>query len=305
MKIHILDGGLASDLFINGGFDKSKLNNDPLWSARVVLENPSSIKECHKRFLNAGSNVISTSTYQASVEGYMKHCGLSKEKAEEVIGSSVDLAKAAIAECKLDYDVIIAGAISPYGAILHDMSEYSGSYIDSTSYKTLKEFHKTNVQILASKGVKLFAFETMPALLEAQALVELLHDYPHCKAWLSFTTLNGTHTSYGESFTKVFQTFQDDPQVIAIGTNCCDPKFTKLVLDAAVGQLGDHQSCIAYPNNRRNSESTADECQWANDLCQWVATGVLGWVGGCCEVTPRHIKLVKEVVREFESKRVP
>jgi len=296
--IHILDGGLGSDLFLSGGYNKEKVNNDPLWLARVTYEHPEDIKACHKRFINAGSEVISTGSYQASVQGYIKHCGVTKGKAEEIIASSVDIAKAAINECEPSHEVLIAGSISPYGAILHDMSEYTGTYIEKVSYDQLKDFHKTNIQILAAKGVKLFAFETIPALKEAQVLVDLLSEYPACKAWISFTTQSGTHTSYGDPFTTVFETFQSNPQIIAVGTNCSDAKYTMHVLKAANGLLGDHQSCIVYPDNRRcaNTTDLPENLPWISDISDWLATGQVGWIGGCCLTMPKHIRQIKEEV---------
>ena len=301
-KVFVLDGGLGSDLFINGGYDKEKLNNDPLWLARVTYENPDAIKKCHMRFIKAGSEVISTGTYQATVQGYMEHCGVSVEKAEEIIGSSVAIAKAAIAESKVDHKVQIAGSISCYGAILHDMSEYTGSYIDNVSKEELKKFHETNIRILVSKGIQLFAFETLPALTEAQVLVDILHNYPQCKAWISFTTKTGTNTSYGDPFTKVFETFCDDPQVIAVGTNCCDAQYTKTVLEAAKSRLGAHQSCIVYPDNRKCGEMVVpDKLRWASDVKDWLETGVVGWIGGCCLVTPDYIKEIRRIVAKNET----
>ena len=296
-QLRVMDGGLGSDLFLSGGYDKEKVNSDPLWLARVTYESPDDIKACHKRFINAGSEVISTGSYQASVQGYVEYCGLSREKAEKTISSSVDIAKAAIAECNPIHEVLIAASISPYGAILHDMSEYTGAYIDKVSFEKLKDFHRTNVEILAATGVTLFAFETIPALKEAQALVELLKEHPNCKCWVSFTTNSGTHTSYGDTFVQAFKTFQNNPQVIAVGTNCCDAKYTKQVLQAANGLLGDHQSCVIYPDNRAcEDKSVPSTLPWLSDIHDWLATGLVGWIGGCCLTTPCHIKQIRDLV---------
>lgn len=300
-SIRILDGGLGSDLFINGGYDKAKLNNDPLWLARITYENPEAIKASHKRFINSGSEVISTGSYQASINGYVKYCGLSKEKAEHVISSSFDIAQAAINECSPKHKVTIAASISPYGALLHDMSEYSGTYIDTVSYEELKIFHQTNINILALKGARLFAFETLPALKEAKALVEVLHNYPQCSAWISFTTKNGIETSYGDPFSTVFKTFCNDKQVIAIGTNCSDPTLSKLVLKEAEGLLGQHQTCIVYPDNRQCEHDSQEKWPWTEELRNWLSTGLVGWVGGCCLTTPNHIKQIKDIVEEYRT----
>lgn len=48
---------------------------------------------CVNRFLLSGADVISTATYQASVEGFIDHLNVSSERAKELIMSGVQLAK--------------------------------------------------------------------------------------------------------------------------------------------------------------------------------------------------------------------
>jgi homocysteine S-methyltransferase len=81
----------------------------------------------------------------------------------------------------------IAGSIGPYGASLHDGSEYSGSYADSVTKEFLMEWHRPRVQALVEAGVEYLALETIPCLKEGEALVELLREFPRQKAWLSFS----------------------------------------------------------------------------------------------------------------------
>lgn len=45
------------------------------------------------RFLQCGSDVITTATYQASVEGFIKHLGLNPTEAEQLLMSGVQIAK--------------------------------------------------------------------------------------------------------------------------------------------------------------------------------------------------------------------
>lgn len=47
--------------------------------------------------------------------------------------SCVDVARQAVKESQVDEEIIVGGSIGPYGAMLHDRSEYTGSYLDSTS----------------------------------------------------------------------------------------------------------------------------------------------------------------------------
>lgn len=83
-------------------------------------------------------------------------------------------------------NILIAGSVGPYGATLHDGSEYTGSYKDSVIFDELKEWHKPRISTLIEAGVDLLAFETLPCKKEAEVLLDILKEYPNMKAWLSF-----------------------------------------------------------------------------------------------------------------------
>ena len=81
----VLDAGLATTLE-SRGFDL----DDPLWSARVLLEAPGAIRQAHLDFLAAGADCIVTSSYQATVEGFRRR-GLGRGEAEALLRRSVRL----------------------------------------------------------------------------------------------------------------------------------------------------------------------------------------------------------------------
>jgi len=61
----ILDGALATELE-QKGFDL----NDPLWSARLLIEAPEQMERVHHDYFEVGADVAITSSYQASIEGF-------------------------------------------------------------------------------------------------------------------------------------------------------------------------------------------------------------------------------------------
>ena len=81
----------------------------------------------------------------------------------------------------------IAGSVGPYGASLHDGSEYSGKYVEYVSEEELRQWHRPRIEALIEAGVDLLAFETIPAQKEAEVLLYLLKDFPQQKCWISFT----------------------------------------------------------------------------------------------------------------------
>lgn len=51
----------------------------------------------------------------------------------------------------------------------------------------MREWHLPRMRALIEEGVTLLALETIPCRAEAEMLVELIKEFPHVKAWLTFT----------------------------------------------------------------------------------------------------------------------
>ena len=86
----VLDGGLATQLEA-AGHDLS----DELWSARLLADDPAAIVAAHRAFLDAGARVVTTASYQATVDGFVRR-GRTAHEAAGLIRRSVDLAREAV-----------------------------------------------------------------------------------------------------------------------------------------------------------------------------------------------------------------
>jgi homocysteine S-methyltransferase len=86
----LIDGGLSNELE-NQGCNL----NQKLWSAKMLETNPEAIIKVHLAYLNAGAQCIITSSYQASIPGFMA-IGYERTTAETFILKSVELAEEAI-----------------------------------------------------------------------------------------------------------------------------------------------------------------------------------------------------------------
>ena len=178
----VLDGALATELEARG-HDLS----DPLWSARVLVEGPEVIGQLHADYLEAGADILTTASYQATFEGLAGR-GLGPEEARRVFRDSVRLA----VEARDDFpgepgraEPLVAASIGPYAAFLHDGSEYRGDYrLDEGE---LMAFHRERLACLADAGADLLACETIPCLAEVRALCGLLEEHPGVRAWISFS----------------------------------------------------------------------------------------------------------------------
>src|SRR5687767_10626305 len=82
----VLDGGLATYME-SQGHDLSS----PLWSARLLKDDPKAILAAHRAYFDAGAQVATTASYQASYEGF-ELLGVPDEQTTELLRESVRLA---------------------------------------------------------------------------------------------------------------------------------------------------------------------------------------------------------------------
>nr|XP_023024548.1 uncharacterized protein LOC111512638 [Leptinotarsa decemlineata]XP_023024549.1 uncharacterized protein LOC111512638 [Leptinotarsa decemlineata]XP_023024550.1 uncharacterized protein LOC111512638 [Leptinotarsa decemlineata]XP_023024551.1 uncharacterized protein LOC111512638 [Leptinotarsa decemlineata]XP_023024552.1 uncharacterized protein LOC111512638 [Leptinotarsa decemlineata] len=187
--IVILDGGFATQLSCHV---QQPIDGDVLWSARFLATDQEAIIDSHLDFLRAGAEVIITNTYQADVQLFMKHLNMTEGDAYNLIKQAVQLAQTAVERFLEEYPTarkpIIAGSVGPYGASLHDGSEYTGTYAKYTTCDTMRKWHIPRMKALIEGGCDLLAIETIPCKVEAEMLMNLLkEEFPQVRAWLSFS----------------------------------------------------------------------------------------------------------------------
>src|SRR5262249_24530458 len=159
---------------------------------------PDAVEAIHLDYLEAGAECITTASYQVSQEGFAE-VGLSDADAEAAIRASIRAADRARARhvAATGTSAFIAASLGPYGAVLHDGSEYHGRY--AISFDGLVEFHASRLVHMRDAAVDLIACETIPSLEEARAVVQALARFPELRAWLTFTCADEHHTAHGES----------------------------------------------------------------------------------------------------------
>jgi homocysteine S-methyltransferase len=294
----MLDGGLATELE-NRGADLDHF----LWSAKLLADAPGLIRSVHEDYLVAGADVIATATYQASLGGFAR-AGFDPPQGAALMRRSVDLAVQAresfwsTAKNRVNRTrPLIAASIGPYGASLHDGSEYHGRY--GVSRDALLRFHQPRLDILAATQADLFAFETIPSRQEAEVLLDLLEDYPNKPAWLSFSCRDGVHVSHGEPFADCAALGERSRQIVAVGVNCTAPEHISALLESAVHLK---LPLLAYPNSGESWDP--EEHRWAGLQChgfpveEWYRLGAR-LLGGCCRTGPGEIRQMRRALEQL------
>jgi len=294
----LIDGGLSNQLESQG----CDLNHR-LWSARLLDSNPEAIKQAHLAYLESGAQCLITSSYQASIPGFMAQ-GHDRATAETLILKSVQLAQEVIKDFRAShpnsYLPLVAASIGPYGAYMADGSEYSGNY--GLSDEGLTDFHRARIKLLDISRADFLACETIPSFQEARVLAKILMDTKK-PAWVSFSCQDERHLHDGTPIEDCTALFASHPGVFAIGVNCTAPKYISRLIRAIKRKSGD-KKVVVYPNSGEIYH--ADSKTWSDsaDLSffqlmvnEWLDLGT-DIIGGCCRLGPEYIKAIAQVIKK-------
>jgi homocysteine S-methyltransferase len=285
----IIDGGLSNVLEAKG----CDLNH-PLWTAKLLTDDPESIVATHLDYIKAGAQIISTASYQASFPG-LSLLGLTKEGAKSLLLKSVSLAQEAIARATNDELIqecpLIAASIGPYGAYLADGAEYRGDY--GITYEALADFHRERIDVFEESAADLLAFETIPSFEEAEVLAQLLKGVKK-PAWVSFSCQDEQHLNDGTPLQKAVKLFDAHPSVFALGVNCTHPQYISGLIQ--VIKQHSNKQVLVYPNSGEVYDATSKTWKALSapldfgEMAQtWIKEGA-NMIGGCCRIGPAHIQ---------------
>lgn len=304
----VLDGGFATQLERHGA-----TINDPLWSALCLIKDPHLIKKVHQEYLEAGADILVTSSYQATIPGFLSR-GLSIEEAETLLRRSVKLAVEARDKFwdgirtnlhQKRTKALVAASIGSYGAYLADGSEYSGNYGPDVNLDKLKDFHRRRLQVLIEAGADLLAFETIPNKLEAQACAELLEEENvEIPSWICFSSVDGKNAPSGENFNECLDVLNKSNKVTAVGINCAPPHFVLALIQKFKELTG--KTVVVYPNSGEIWDGVAK--RWLPSKCfddekfelfatRWRDAGAK-LIGGCCRTTPDTVRAISKALKE-------
>ncbi|TVU57795.1 homocysteine S-methyltransferase [Corynebacterium aurimucosum] len=283
----LVDGGLGTHLEAQG-HDIS----GPLWSARVLRENPALIESAHVDFFAAGAQVATAASYQVTFD-------VLGEEAEKLLRRSVAVAREAV-RVAVDKrtahgDLLVAASIGPYGAGPGKGTDYDGAY--DLRRGELQRWHARRVAILADTDADFLLAETIPNVDEAAALLELFEEQPKPFA-LSIT---GAIAADPEKLSRVIELANQSPRLGALGVNCVDPSR----VCAVVKQLrsGTDKSLLACPNSGEIWDHGA--CDWRpapvgamklTDAAVELQAAGVSLLGGCCRVGPAEIRQLRSVI---------
>lgn len=249
------------------------------------LEHPEVIREIHRRYIEAGSDIVLTNTFGANaLKFHDERCSL-----KEIVESAIDHVKAAIREAGDDRRIYTALDVGPTGKLLKPM----GDLDFETAYEAFRE-----VMVIAEKaGADLIHIETMSDTYELKAAVLAAKEN---------TSLPVFATAIFDERRKLL-TGADVPSVVALleglrvdalGINCgMGPEQMLPVLEEMLRYSS--LPVIVKPNAGLPQQRDGRTCydvvpeEFAHLMKQIAEMGAYV-IGGCCGTTPEHIRAMKD-----------
>ena len=284
-EILVSDGATGTNL-IERGLPRGKTPEE--W----VLENPDAVLNLHQDFIDAGSNIILTSTFGGSGVR-LKKSNLGDE-AEKINAAAVKLAIQAVA----DKDVLIAGSMGPLGEMMKPLG--------TLDTNTAENNYRQQAEVLSKSGADILLIETQFDLTESVIAVRAALSVSGLPVICSFSFDRGIKTMMGVSPTKFAQEF-NGLGVTALGINCGKSLEDNLY---SLKELSDATQLPIWfkPNAglpKLNAEGHPGYDVSPEEMASYVGTWIENGariIGGCCGTTPEHLKSIKSAVQSITSK---
>lgn len=293
-KIMVLDGAFGTEI---QRMDNTLLSPyEPLNATNSEL-----VKSVHRSYVEAGSDIISTNSFNCSYLELLKH-GFEKEDIDNLNVLAAKNAKEVAAE--YDRCVFVAGSVGPTSQSLS---------LRTIEFDEMADSYKAQISSLIKGGVDLILVETC---FDAKNIRAAVYAYLASLSDLNLTTddvplmVSVTLTEQGNLLSGhtvdvVWQMIKH-AKPISFGLNCGFgfEKAAELVL-----KLQDIPTRISlYPNaglpdlDGKYTESCLDFNKRANRLAK---EGRINLIGGCCGTTPEHIKTIKSAVDGISPRILP
>ena len=256
-----------------------------------VLSNPDGILGLHHDFLEAGSDIILTCTFGASMPRLeANHLG---SHFQAVNQAAVNLAKTA-AE---NFGALVGGSLGPLGQMLKPLGLLEEA--------DAQRYYQEQADMLSKAGVDLLIVETQFDLTEAGAAVRGVQAVSDLPLIVSFSFDRGTRTMMGVSPNQ-FAKQMNGLGLTALGINCGKSLVDNL---NALKELADATDLPIWFKPNSGLPKLDDEGHPTYDVTpEFMAAQVQEWavagariIGGCCGTSPAHLKAIADKVKALRA----
>lgn len=283
-----------------------KGNNDLL-----VLTQPDIIQKIHELYLEAGSDIIETNTFNANLFSQADY------KTESLV-YEINLAAARIARMAADkYTALtpdkprfVAGALGPTNKTASMSPDVNDPGYRAVSFEDMVEAYTEQTRGLVNGGVDLLLVETIFDTLNAKAALFGINEFLKSKnirlpLMVSATITDASGRTLSGQTLEAFMYSMSHIDLLSIGLNCSlGAKEMRPYVEELSKKAATYVS--VYPNaGLPNQFGEYDETPevTAGHIHDFVSHGFANIVGGCCGTTPDHIRKMAEKVQKLEVRK--
>jgi len=285
-----------------------KGNNDLL-----VLTQPHIIKEIHREYLDAGSDILETNTFNAQAVSLADYD--MQSLAYEMNAAAAKIAKEAAEEYMQEFpgtQKFVAGAIGPMNKTLSLSPDVNDPGFRAITFDEIVAAYKEQVSGLVDGGADILLMETIFDTLNAKAAIFAINDYfretgkEKLPLMISGTITDASGRTLSGQTLEAFYISVMHAEPLSIGLNC---SLGGNEMRPYVEELAELATCFVscYPNaGLPNAMGEYDELpkMTADIVKDFAAQGWVNIVGGCCGTTPDHIREIAKAVKGLAPRKV-
>lgn len=281
--IHVFDGAIGTRLYEKGIYINRNYDE-------INLTAPELVFEVHQEYVRAGAEIIETNTYGAT-RHKLQLFGLENKLRD------INIAAAQIARKAAGDKVFIAGAIGPLGLRIEPYGP--------TSYDEAKDMFKEQVEALLEGGVDLFVIETFSDLSEIQQAIRAVREVCSLPIVAQMTIQTDGKTTFGAD-AKLIALKLEEFGADVIGLNCGVGPTHILGGLEEMRQVTDRklsaQPNAGLPRDIQGRQFYMCSPEYMSKFAKRFAKAGASFIGGCCGTTPKHIKMICDVVRSLSPR---
>jgi len=285
-----------------------KGNNDLL-----SLTRPDVILAIHRAYLDAGSDLIETNTFNANAVSQSDY--QLQSIAYELNCAAAILARQAADEATARTPArprFVAGALGPTNRTASISPDVNDPGFRNITFRELVEAYQEAARGLVDGGVDVLLVETIFDTLNAKAALfalETLFEERGIRipVMVSGTITDASGRTLSGQTTEAFWNSIRHVRPLAVGLNCALGAKDLRPYIQELARLADTFVC-AYPNaglpNQFGEYDQGPE-EMAALLAEFAESGLVNIVGGCCGTTPRHIQAISDRLSGLAPRKTP
>lgn len=285
-----------------------KGNNDLL-----NLTRPDIIKAIHTEYLAAGADIIETNTFSTQRIS-MADYGM-EELSYELSYEGARIAKEATTEFMAkhpDRKCFVAGAIGPTNRTLSLSPDVNDPGFRAISYEELYDAYYEQIRGLVDGGSDVLLIETIFDTLNAKVAIAAIKEYEEVvgkklEIMISGTITDASGRTLSGQTAEAFLNSIAHANPLSIGFNCA---LGAKEMRPHIEELAAKATCYvsAYPNAGLPNEFGAYDEQpheTAHLVDDFITSGFVNIVGGCCGTTPEHIGCIAKKAAKSSPRKIP